>query len=133
LFAGAFSGRFETSRFAAQNYGYEAACCAVLASAGKDTEATQIGIEEWGFLTNTAHRWLRDELALRAAEAKDPKQRAEVRGKLTIWKRDPELLAVRDPAWLAAMPKPDRKRWQAFWADVDALLAQVSQLATSTN
>jgi hypothetical protein len=34
-----------------------------------------------------------------------------------------DFAAVRDPARLAAMPQPDRQSWQAFWADVDALLA----------
>jgi hypothetical protein len=51
---------------------------------------------------------------------------------LNSLKRDGDLAAVRDPAWLAAMPEPERKKWQIFWADVDALIAQVSPPAATT-
>jgi hypothetical protein len=43
---------------------------------------------------------------------------------LRQWKADPDLAAVRDPAWLAAMPDVDRDRWGRFWADVDVLIAR---------
>jgi hypothetical protein len=66
---------------------------------------------------------LRAELAQRASQAKDPAQRQNVRWNVISWKADPSLANVRDPAWLASMPAPDRKAWEALWADVDALLA----------
>jgi tetratricopeptide (TPR) repeat protein len=96
---------------------YLAARWAVLAAAGKDADATAVGVEEWGHLTELAHRWLRADLAGWPDRAKDPGRRTSA-----YWKHDPDLAAVRDPAWLAAMPPSDRKRWEAFWADVDALL-----------
>ncbi len=74
-------------------------------------------------------KWLRVNLAQRTSQAKDPKRRQEVRDRLTHWKKDPDLASVRDPEWLAAMPMDDRKAWQAFWGDVDAVLASVSQRA----
>jgi hypothetical protein len=52
-----------------------------------------------------------------------------VRERLSRWKKDPALASVRDPAWLAAMPAPDRKAWEALWADVDALLASIAPRA----
>jgi hypothetical protein len=50
-----------------------------------------------------------------------------VRETLTHWKQDADLVSVRDPAWLAAMPPDDRRAWEALWRDVDGLLASVSQ------
>jgi hypothetical protein len=123
LYAGVFAGTFASSRFAAREYGYDAARCAALAAAGKDAELTAVGVEEWGYLAGLALRWLRADLTLRAAQARDPKQAAEVQELLDRWKWDPDLAAVRDPAWLAAMPAPDRAEWEALWADVDAVLA----------
>jgi hypothetical protein len=38
---------------------------------------------------------------------------------------NPDLIAVRERAWLEAMPPADRRRWQALWADVDTVLAIV--------
>jgi len=35
---------------------------------------------------------------------------------------DVNLAGVRDPGALAKLPEPERKEWQAIWADVDALL-----------
>jgi hypothetical protein len=127
LYAGVFAGTFASSRYAAQEYGYDAARCAALAAAGRDSELTAVGVEEWGRLTGLARRWLRADLALRAAQARDPSRAAEVRELLNHWKEDPDLAAVRDPAWLAAMPAPDRAEWVALWADVDAVLATAAR------
>jgi tetratricopeptide (TPR) repeat protein len=101
---------------------YNAACSAALAAAGQDAEMPVFGVDEWGFLTDLAHGWLRADLAGWAERAKDPKNGAAVRRTLTHWKQDANLIAIRDRAWLAAMPSTDRKRWEAFWMDVDALL-----------
>jgi tetratricopeptide (TPR) repeat protein len=106
---------------------YNAACDAVQAAAGQDKEMTALGVEEWGYFTGLALKWLRADLTLRASQAKDPKGRPGVRWALNIWKTDPPLAPVRDPAQLAAMPAADRKAWQALWRDVDALLASINQ------
>ena len=64
------------------------------------------------------------ELPLRV-QAKEQKNWQDVRRELVYWKNDSDMIAVREPAWLAAMPDPDRKTWRSFWADVDALLATI--------
>jgi predicted ribosomally synthesized peptide with SipW-like signal peptide len=112
------------------SYRYDAACAAALAGAGKDAELVAFGVEEWGYLTDLAQRWLQAELVARTAEAREPKNAERVRQQMTHWKRDADLSAVRDAAWLVAMPESDRQRWQKFWAEVDALLARVSRPAT---
>jgi tetratricopeptide (TPR) repeat protein len=112
-------------------YRYWAACDAVRAATGKDTEMAALGVEEWGFFTGLAQKWLRADLALWTSQAKEPKRRQEVRDQLTVWKNESVLAPVRDPAWLAAMPPADRKAWEALWRDVDALLASIAQQAGS--
>jgi tetratricopeptide (TPR) repeat protein len=106
---------------------YWAACDAMQAATGKDTEMPALGVEEWGYFTGLALKWLRADLAQRTLQAKDAKQWPEVRETLTSWKKEPVLASVRDPAWLAAMPPADRKAWESLWRDVDALLASISK------
>jgi Tfp pilus assembly protein PilF len=110
---------------------YYAATFAVQAAAGKDKDLPKVETAEWSRLTGLALKWLRADLTLRASQAKDPKGRPGVRWALNIWKTDPPLAPVRDPAWLRAMPPADRKAWEALWRDVDALLASISQQAGS--
>jgi Flp pilus assembly protein TadD len=130
----ALAARLSAEAFAADpalaaEYRYNAACNAALAAAGRDAGTATFGVEEWGHLTEAARGWLRADLVAWAARATDPKAWPLVRSKLTHWKRDTDLIAVRDPAWLAAMPGPDRDAWAALWADVDALLAEVTPAA----
>ena len=37
---------------------------------------------------------------------------------------DPDLAPVRDAENLGKLPEPERKEWQTFWADVNALVKQ---------
>jgi hypothetical protein len=90
---------------------------------------TALGVEEWGYLTGLALKWLRADLAHWASQAKDSKRRREARDQLTHWKNEPDLAPVRDPAWLAAMPPADRKAWEALWREVNAQLASIAQRA----
>ena len=41
---------------------------------------------------------------------------------LQHWKVDTDLAGGRDPDALARLPEPQRKDWQALWAQVDELL-----------
>jgi hypothetical protein len=106
---------------------YKAACLAVLAASGKDEEMKTFDVEEWGYLTCLALRWLRADLVKRIALLKEPKRAQDVRDQLTAWKNDPDLASVRDPAWLEVMTPTDRKLWQALWADVDAAINSIAQ------
>jgi tetratricopeptide (TPR) repeat protein len=127
LFADAFAADPKLAEDLRAGHRYNAACCAALVVAGKDAELTGFGVEEWGILTDAAYRWLRTDLAAWTAQAKDPKNRASVLGATNNWRFDPDLIAVREPEWLAAMPPTDRTRWEALSAEVDALFALVSQ------
>src|SRR5262249_48131718 len=102
---------------------YNAACAAALAAAGKGEDARGLGVEEWAWLQQKAHDWLRADLAAYAplVEKGDAATRQAVRQRLAHWQQDADLAAVRDKDWLDAMPEADRKRWQQLWADVEAL------------
>jgi tetratricopeptide (TPR) repeat protein len=126
LYAGAFAADQKLADDVLGSHRYNAACYAALAAAGKDAERTTVGVEEWGHLTDRALRWLRADLAAWTARSKDRGAWPQVCAKMTHWKQDPDLVGVRDPAWLAAMPDSDRKRWEQLWADVDAVLAAVT-------
>jgi eukaryotic-like serine/threonine-protein kinase len=111
----------------AARHRYNAACAAAQAAAGRDTNSPALGVDEWGYVTELALGWLRADLAALAGRAGVPKDRPAVRQTLAHWKQDADLITVRDQAWLTAMPEADRKRWQALWADVDALLGKVPE------
>lgn len=105
---------------------YAAAQSAISGVTGTDADMTVFGIEEWGQLTDLAHQLLRADLAIWTERAEDKQTWADaVRGRLSIWLSDPHFDPVRDPAWLASMPEPDRKRWQLFWSEVQELFESV--------
>ncbi len=111
---------------------YNAVCVALRAASGQDEELTEFGVEEWGYLTGLALKWLRADLALLASLAMDPKRSQEARDRLTRWKGDPDLATVRDATWLAAIPPADRKAWEALWREVGAVLDSIA-IAESSN
>jgi tetratricopeptide (TPR) repeat protein/tRNA A-37 threonylcarbamoyl transferase component Bud32 len=129
FYIGAFAAEPTLAEDPRLEHRYNAVCIAARAAAGQDEETTALGVEEWGYLTEQALKWLRAEFSQRASQAKDPKQWWIVREKLTSWKNDPSLSSVRDPAWLAAMPPADHNAWESLWRDVDALLASIDQRA----
>jgi tetratricopeptide (TPR) repeat protein len=110
-------------------YRYWAACDAVHAVTSQDKKSSEVGVDERGRLTGLALKWLRADLTQWTLQARDAKQWPQVREKLTGWKKDAGLAAVRDPVWLAEMPPADRKAWESLWRDVDALLASIEQRA----
>ena len=116
---------------------FYAARCAVLAGCvmGKDDppldEAARARLRKQGL------HWLREELAkVKTLVEKGPESLprpqgkpqtradvlAELRRKLEDWKKHRDLIEVRDPEGLAKLPEAERKDWQAFWAEVDALI-----------
>jgi hypothetical protein len=122
-----YSETFAADPALADPYHYWAACDAVRAATGKDKERPKVEPAEWSRLTGLALKWLRADLAHWTSQAKDPKQRQQVRDPLTDWNNEAALAPVRDPASLAAMPSADRKGWEALWRHVDTLLASINQ------
>jgi hypothetical protein len=42
------------------------------------------------------------------------------------WREDTDLLAIRDAVALAKLAGAERKEWQAFWSDLEALLKRAA-------
>jgi hypothetical protein len=55
-------------------------------------------------------------------DARPASMKAGIVRTLQPWKGDTDLTAIRDDEALAKLPEPEQKEWQAFWAEVDALL-----------
>jgi Flp pilus assembly protein TadD len=68
--------------------------------------------------------WLRAELVAHSGNSDDSSESgSEARHQLEPWPGDEGLGAVSDAEALARLPKPERKEWEAFWAQVRTLLA----------
>src|SRR5262249_45688174 len=121
--AAAFAAEPKLATDLNRQHRYNAARSAALAAAGNAEDARVLAVEEWLWLQQRAHDWLRADLTVykRLAANGDKAMRQTVRQRLAHWQNAPDLLAVRAPAWLAAMPGADRARWQQLWADVEAL------------
>jgi serine/threonine-protein kinase len=101
---------------------YNAACCAALAGAGKGEDAPPLGEPERARWRKQAVEWLKADLSRRAEQ--DRAGTPEVRQNLLHWKRDTDLIGIRDAAAIAALPADEQAACRALWAEVDALLAQ---------
>jgi tetratricopeptide (TPR) repeat protein len=104
-------------------YRFGAACAAIHFAAGDDVSITP-DVEQRNKLQKQARVWLAADFdALRALAASDkPAERQQAIATLTNWLEDSDLLSVRDPEKLKAMPDDERKAWQQFWEDIHAVL-----------
>jgi hypothetical protein len=80
-------------------------------------------------LRSRALHWLRAELAeIKQQLEKTPvKSSPELRKQLVHWLHDDDLAAVRKPEALKGMPATERREWQSFWTDVEALRKRTEQ------
>jgi tetratricopeptide (TPR) repeat protein len=108
-------------------YRYHAALSAALAGGGLGRDAADLSAAERARLRGQALQWLRADLDLCTKQVENgsaPARRA-ARGRMQAWLREPGLVGVRDAAGLASLPAGERRRWQAFWADVAAVRTKV--------
>jgi len=122
--------------YTSSDYRYLAAACAVLASAGRGIDAGDLDDAGRARLRRQALAWLRADLEVwgRTVKSKldDPDlteqavrdMRAWAERTLRHWQRDVNLAPVRDTDALANLPADERRSWQQFWEDVDALMRQ---------
>ncbi len=104
-------------------YLYGAACTAARAPARQGVHQPQPHEPARAKLRGQALDWLRIELDAwsRHLGSGRPGARGMTVQGVAHWRLDPDLATVRGEA-LARLPEPERKGWQALWADVDALL-----------
>ncbi len=131
----ALSARLYTKAFAddpklAENrdsgHRYEAACAAALAAAGQGTDTAALNLAE-----RSAHRaqalvWLQADLTHLKSLAHSTSKaiRTSVTFDLTHLQRDLDFSALRPGLKRIALPESERAEWDAFWADVNATLAE---------
>jgi Flp pilus assembly protein TadD len=124
LYRDAFAARPELAGQLRQEHRYNAAGCAVLASAGQGRDAAGLDEKERVAWRRQALEWLQADLA---AWEKLAANKAAVRRQFQHWRKNPDLVSVRDAAALAKLPADERAAWQKLWADVDALLQRVNE------
>jgi hypothetical protein len=102
---------------------YYAAWAAALAGCGQSRDSSGLDEKSRAGLRRQALGWLRDELEAyrRLLEAHPERTCGWVAGSLTRWLWDPYFAAVRAPDALARLPEEERRAWQQFWEEVEAL------------
>jgi hypothetical protein len=105
---------------------YNAACAAALAGIGQGENNPSLVEPGRMKLRRQALEWLKADYQTWAElfETSHPMW-TWIPSTLRHWKADPDLVAVRDPEYLAKLPEEEQKEWQNLWVNVDALLAKV--------
>src|SRR5262249_28261624 len=108
---------------------YAAACSAALAGCGQGKDAADLGDAERARWRRQALKWLRLDLAGgdKSLEGGKAQSRTLVRSKMEHWRNDDSFAGVRGNEALARIPAEERKEWERFWADVDALIRRASE------
>ncbi len=107
---------------------YNAACAAALVAAGRDPDVGAAPEDVRARWRKLALDWLREDLLSWVAVADQgagPRLGA-LRETLDHWRTDPDLATLREPGDLERLPASEREACGAIWADLDALLARVS-------
>jgi Tfp pilus assembly protein PilF len=107
---------------------FNAAVAAATAGRGQGRDVGRLGDPEKVQLRRQALEWLEADLAawIKQAERDMPQDRAAVQRAMRIWKRNPGLSGVRDPAALATLTEAEREAWEKLWEEVENLLANAS-------
>ncbi len=94
---------------------YHAACSAVLAGAGRGTDAPKLD-DARAKLRSQALAWLEAERAAWSdvLNSGDAEARPAARQALEHWKSDPDLASVRDRDALAKLPEAERTAWRSL-------------------
>jgi eukaryotic-like serine/threonine-protein kinase len=115
----AFKAHPELANDFQRSYRYNAACHAARAGVGLGEGAASFNQQECADLRQLAFDWMQADLAhcrKLAASGKED-DLADAQKRLDLYKKDPDLVGVRDPAALERLPEPERDRWRQFWAD----------------
>jgi hypothetical protein len=128
-FRDAFTAEPKLAEAVPEDARYDAACAAALASGGQGKDAGRLDDKERALWRRQALDWLRQDLTWwgKALDKGNARTNAQVREKMRHWQTNSDLDSVRAKDALARLPDEERKQWEKFWLDVDALLRRVSQ------
>ncbi len=101
---------------------FKAACHAASAGCPGGDGAAEPGDADRARLRLQAREWLRADLTACRELAGSRAHRPEAFLHLQGWQWNEDLYGVREGIGLAQLPEPERKEWQAFWAEVKAVL-----------
>jgi hypothetical protein len=129
LYADAFAADAKLAADLNAQHRYNAACSAALAAAGQSEEPHLPPDKVLVMFRRLALKWLHDDLTIYAklAGQNNPAMKQTIQQRLAHWRRDPDLVSVRDPKQLDRLPDDERATWQALWRDVDELLTRVAK------
>jgi serine/threonine-protein kinase len=124
LYAEAFTHEPKLTEDLGKPHRYNAACSATLAAATiKSNDKEQMRLRQ------QALDWLRADLALWENQVVTGNARGCALALRTLWawQNNPDLASVRDKDGLAKLTDRERKDWEKFWANVDALRTRARQ------
>jgi serine/threonine-protein kinase len=129
FFREAFTAEPERAEAVEEGTRYTAAGAAARASCGLGKDAGRLADKERGLWRRQALEWLRQDLTWcgKALDKRGAQTKPEVRLRLRYWQTDGALAGVRAQDALARLPDEERKQWEDFWSNVDALLRRVSE------
>jgi serine/threonine protein kinase len=109
---------------------FNAACSAAVSGSGRGRDDPAPDEVAKARFRSLALDWLRLELGWwsRYLESGQPNARPVVLSHMNHWKNYRELAGIRNADALARLPEAERKDWQAFWAEVDALARKSGEL-----
>ena len=105
-------------------YWFSAACTAVMAASGRGQNEAPPDAATAADLRRQALRWLKVDLKIwsQTLVSGSPQDRKLVLRAMRQWRKDTDLVAVRDSEGLARLPDAERLDWLALWGEVDALM-----------
>jgi tetratricopeptide (TPR) repeat protein len=110
-------------------YRFSAACTAVMAAAGKGQDEAPPDATSRADLRRQALRWLTVDLEIwsQMLASGSPRDRNLVHRAMRQWRKDTDLVSVRDAKGLASLPDAERLNWLALWVEVDALIRKAGE------
>jgi tetratricopeptide (TPR) repeat protein len=109
---------------------YNAACAALLVADGQSEDAIPIDEAAKSELRHRALGWLRAEAGAWSAvfDSGTPPEHERALSVIRWWTRDTDLATVRGDEALAKLREAERKEWETFWKDYDALMRKGGEM-----
>ena len=100
-----------------------------MAASGKGQNEAPPDAASAADLRRQALRWLKVDLEIwsRTLASGAPQDRNLVLRAMRQWRKDTDLVAVRDAEGLASLSDAERRDWLALWGEVDALIRKANE------